>query len=341
VLADAGSSVEAVSMRVLRAKALLAAGRLTEGWEQYRARLDPLYEDATLYLRDEPVWSPGLDLAGKRLLLIAEQGLGDEVMFANVAPDVLRALGPEGELTLAVEPRLVSLFARSFPAARVGAHASGKVDHHQVRTAPFADGQAFDAWAPLGDPLRRWRPDISAFPRRAYLTADADREAHWRTVLNQRPGLKAGILWKSMVMDAERSRHFAPFADWEPVFAVPGVTFVNLQYGEVDDEAAALADGMGVELWRLPRLDPKDGLEDVAALACALDVVIGPATATTNLAGAVGANVWILSTPGAWPRLGTAAYPWYPQARVFTPESYGAWRPMMAGVAAELGALST
>jgi tetratricopeptide (TPR) repeat protein len=341
-IAIAGPGPEAVSMRMERARVLLAAGRLAEGWEDYKARLDPLYEDLTLFVCDRPEWTPQMDIAGRRLLLMGEQGLGDQVLFANLVPKVLEEIGPAGELILAVEPRLVPIFSRSFPGVTVGPAAAGKVDHRKVCAAPHFDDRLaqVDAWAPLAAPLLRWGQQPSELERAPFLKPDPDRLGHWRAALAQRPGLKVGVMWKSMIMDAERSRHFAPFGDWEPVFAVPGVTFVNLQYGDYEAEAAALRDGLGVELWGLPDFDPKDGLEDVAALTCALDVVIGPATATTNLAGACGAETWLISFPGAWPTLGTGGYPWYPRMKVFKPATFGVWRPLMETIAAELAILA-
>ena len=94
---------EASMMRLARATMLIAGGGdLGEGWDAYEERLSPHFADVTHFIFDRPQWTPGTDLAGKHLLLIAEQGLGDEVMFSNVIPDVLEALGPDGRLSLAL-----------------------------------------------------------------------------------------------------------------------------------------------------------------------------------------------------------------------------------------------
>ncbi len=93
---------------------------------------------------------------------------------------------------------------------------------------------------------------------------------------------------------------------------------------------------MGVQLWKPPGIDLKDDLDDLAALTLALDLVIGPANATTNIAAACGAPVWLISTPGAWPKLGTERYPWYPRTRVFNPPAFNTWLPVMEEIAAEL-----
>jgi hypothetical protein len=66
--------------------------------------------------------------------------------------------------------------------------------------------------------------------------------------------------------------------------------------------------------------------------------VVGFSNATLNIAAACGAPTWLVSTPGAWPRLGESdRYPWYPQARLFLPPAFGAWEPVMAELAGALG----
>ena len=71
----------------------------------------------------------------------------------------------------------------------------------------------------------------------------------------------------------------------------------------------------------------------MAALCSALDLVIGPANATSNIAAACGVPTWLITPPAAWPRLGTARYPWYPSVRAFVAAGLNAWDPVMAEVA--------
>ena len=122
------------------------------------------------------------------------------------------------------------------------------------------------------------------------------------------------------------------------MLAQKGVTFVNLQYGDCAAEIAQAERDFGVSIWQPPGIDLKRDLDDVAALSCALDLVVGFSNATLNIAGACGAPAFLISTPGAWPRLGeTTTYPWYPKTRVFLPPAFGQWEPVMAEVAAALG----
>jgi len=339
-LSQTTAEPERIMMRLARSTILINLGRVAEGWDEYEARLDMQYADVTVFQVNRPRWTPGTDLAGKSLLLVGEQGLGDEILFSNILPEILQALGPDGRLTLAVEHRLVPLFQRSFPQVRVGCHATYVIDGRTVRILPFLadDMQSIDLWAPLASPLRQYRPSADSFPDQVgYLRPDPAGVAHWRSLLDQAPkGRKVGLLWKSAISNSGRHRYFSPFQQWAPVLKTPGVTFVNLQYGDCAAEIEQARAEFGVEIWSPPGIDLKMDLDDIAALSSALDLVVGFSNATLNIAAACGAPAWLVSTPGAWPRLGTQRYPWYPQVQVFMPPGFADWDPLMANMADEL-----
>jgi Tfp pilus assembly protein PilF len=327
-------------MRLARSSYLLALGRLREGWEDYEARLSPQFADVTLFAVDRPRWKPGQAIAGKRFLVVAEQGLGDEILFANVLPDVVESLGPEGKLHLAVERRLVSLFQRTFPEAEVTAHVTNVWQTRPLRRVPGVKLEEIDLWTPMGSLMRQYRTSLDQFPANpgGYMTPDPQRVAHWRKLLANAPaGLKVGLLWKSAVSSNHRHRYFSAFEQWAPVLATKGVTFVNLQYGDCAAEIEQAERDFGVKIWSPPEIDLKQDLDDVTALSCALDLVIGFSNATFNLAAAAGAPGWMISGLGSWPRLGLPdSYAWYPQTRVYVPEAYQAWEPVFARIAGDL-----
>jgi tetratricopeptide (TPR) repeat protein len=329
-------------MRLARSTIKIVLGRIGEGWDDYEARLDPQFNNATMFVVDErPLWTPDTPLSGKTLLVMGEQGLGDEVLFAGMLTDVLQALGPGGKLVLAVEDRLVTLFQRSFPAAEVVPHFTFRQHGRNYRAAPAAgDFGRFDLWVPMASLLRRFRRRLEDFPDRpAFLTPDPDRVAHWRAALaGAQGGRKVGILWKSMKMEFARQRYYSPFELWSPVLKTPGVSFVNVQYGDCGAEIEWARRELAVDIWTPPGIDLKDDLDDIAALSTALDLTMGFANATSNIAAAVGAPTWIISVPGAWTRLGTDRMPWYPQARVFSPPNLANWAPTMTNVAEALAA---
>lgn len=332
------SRTDEAIMRFARSTMLLAMGRIAEGWQDYEARFSPELPEAPQFQIPGTRWS-GQDLKGKSLMICTEQGLGDEVMFANMIPEILELLGSEGSLTLAVERRLVPIFKRAFPEIEITPHRTIVYQGRVYRGAPeITEWDRFDYWAALGDFLPSLRGSIGAFPKRTdYLKPDPERVAHWKAELEKLgPAPKVSLLWKSLRLNAERGRQFSPFEAWRAVLETPGVTFVNLQYGDCDEEIAFAKEAFGVDIWQPPGIDLKEDLDDVMALCSAVDLIIGFPNATTNLAGATDAPIWLLTAPAAWTKLGSDRYPWYPQARVFSPPDFSDWEPVMAEIAEAL-----
>ncbi len=330
-LAEAAEPAERATIRFARATMLLCAGRLGEGWEAYEARLDPDLPDSPIFEISLPRL-PG-PVADGPLLVVAEQGVGDEILFAGLLPDLL---AESAQVTLAAEPRLLALFQRSFPNVRVIPHATQRVKGRRRRWVP--DEPAAGSWIPLASLTRRYRRSVADFPDRPrYLSPDPARVAHWRGWLAAQPGRTAGLLWKGGSAIATRALQYCPFAELEPVLKTPGISFVNLQYGDSGPEQAAAA-AMGVELLQPPGLNLREDLDDLAALCSALDLVIGPANATTNLAAACGAQVWFVAAPMAWTQLGTDGSPWYRGSRTFVAAGHGEWTAAVAAVASALAA---
>lgn len=327
-------------MKLARSSYHLALSQLGEGWDDYEARLSPQFADVTYFKVDRPMWKPGMDVAGKTMLVVAEQGLGDELLFANALPDLVEKLGPEGKLVLSVERRLVPLFQRTFPTADVMLHRTFVHATRPLRVIPDLDQSTIDVWAPMGSLMREFRRDLSDFPdHKGYLTPDPKRVRHWKKVLAEAPpGPKVGLLWKSATNKDRRTRFFSPFEAWGPVLKTPGVSFINLQYDDCSAELAQAERDFGAKIWQPPGIDLKMDLDDLAALCKAMDLILGFANATFNIASAAGTPTWLISTPGSWPRLGTDRYPWYPQTRVFLPETFGDWSSVMAEMADALAA---
>ena len=177
-LRRARDPAEAAAIRFAGAALSLARGDLAAGWDAYETRHSRHLPTAVVFEGSGRPWAPGAALAGKHLLLIGEQGLGDEIMFANLIPDVLRALGAVGRLSLAVEPRLVDLFARSFPAAEVSAHVTEVGGPRLRRGAPgsIPTGRRTSE-APASTSLP---PHPTDFPPSRLSRPDPAQVARWR-----------------------------------------------------------------------------------------------------------------------------------------------------------------
>lgn len=287
--------------RCNRALLRLAAGDLAGGWADYEHRFAAGV--ARPWRRfPVPLWRGG-DPAGRRILVWAEQGLGDEILYGALTADLI---GRGARVVVECDARLVSLVARALPGAEVRAESAG----------PPSD---IDAHVPMGSLPGLLRPRIADYaPDPAWLTPDPALAERWRRrVAALGPGLTVGLCWRSSRVTADRAGAYTRLADWLPLLTLPGVRVVNLQYDDCADEITAAERTPGVRLHRWGDLDLRNDLDGVAALMAALDLVVTAPTAVGELAGALGVPVWRVGGRGDWSRLGTGVRPWFPSQRIW------------------------
>jgi hypothetical protein len=143
-----------------------------------------------------------------------------------------------------------------------------------------------------------------------------------------------------MMLGAKRKKYYSVLDFWGPILKTPGVTFINLQYGDCAAELARASELYGITIHALPDLDLKKDIEGAAALSCAVDLVLSAPTAAAATAASVGTETWFLTAGQTWPQLGTGEYPWYPKTRVLSPEKFADWPRLTAAVATELAAFT-
>ena len=335
---------ERIETRHSRSICLIGLGKLEEGFSEYEIRNNPRFRAYFHHMIDAPMWQ-GEDLTGKKLLLVGEQGLGDEIMFSNILPDAQAAVGDEGKLQICVDARMIPLFQRSFPKAEVGGYDDRTLidDNGQkaLRLVPFAAKENKpDFWAPMGTALQFYRKSLADFPKRPFLVPDPARVATFKEQIKALPGKKIGLCWRSMLIAGKRAKYFSPIDAWGEILQTQGVSFINMQYGDSAPGLARAKEHFGVQIHTIEGLDLKDDIDGLAALSLAMDLVLSAPTAAAHTASSVGAKVWYLAVSLGWPQLGTAEYPWYPNTRVFFPEKFGDWDAVMPGCAAELAAFA-
>jgi tetratricopeptide (TPR) repeat protein len=262
----------------------------------------------------------GAPLAGRTILLQAEQGVGDTLQFVRFAP-LLEQQG--GTVLLGCSPALMPLLRRCPGIDQV-------VD-------PRAPGAPFDVEAPLLNLPAKLGTTLRTIPAAVpYLFGDPALEEEWRRELNRVPGFKVGIAWQGNPDHPEDRLRSVPLACFAPL-ARPGVRLISLQRGPGTEQIAALAGRFPVE--ELPPcpagLSPT--LRDAAVIK-GLDLVISVDSAVAHLAGGLGVPVWVaLAFAPDWRwLLDREDSPWYPTARLFRQARPGAWDDVFARLARAL-----
>ncbi|HYH36828.1 MAG TPA: tetratricopeptide repeat protein [Azospirillum sp.] len=308
----------------------LSLGRLSEGWKGYEARFDQAIPDNTNHERAfvQPRWNGDAGIAGKRLLIWREQGIGDEILFASCLPD-LEATG--ARVTFECSPKLHPLFQRSFPFADV-------VCEDRSQDPSRRD---LDVHLPVGSLPRYLRRTPADFPAEGgFLRPDAGRVVHWRRRLEALgPAPYVGLCWRGKGLQLQqRQDQFTRIEDWAPVLQVPGVTFVNMQYDDAEAETAQAEAAFGTAIHTLSDIDMWNDLDDVAALLKAMDLLLTVGTSVMSLAGGVGLPTHLLGRISleSWPLLNTGRLPWYPSVRPHLCRAGEPWERVIRPIAAEL-----
>ena len=285
--------------RLNRAVLHLLRGDLKEGWRDYAARLD-LADKAPSRDHRLPRWT-GASLRKTRLLVMAEQGVGDQLMFASLIQELAaRASREGGSIVLECEPRLVPLFARSFPDATVRPCRMETRDGRTSARYDWLRGEGgANAAIELGSLPRFLRSDLSRFPvPHRYLTADADEARSWREKFGAR-GPLIGVCWRSGKTGGARTLQYAPLAAWADFLRhLPG-TIVCTQYDATAAEIAELQTRSGREICVPEGLDQKNELDRACAMFSALDCVVSAPTAVSWLAAGAGVPTFRFSTTPA------------------------------------------
>ena len=287
-----------------RATALLLAGDLEAGFATYEwRRRDPLFA-ADFHPPTSPEWR-GEALAGRRLLVIAEQGFGDAIQFARFIPQ-LTARG--AQVILHCPPALARLFAGLATIAPT----DGPVPPHDLHV--------FQMSLPLLLGTR-----LDSIPAAAgYLPGRKSAEPG--------PERRIGLAWAGNPAHRNDRRRSLPTEALAPLARLGGIEWVNLQL-----------DARGTELALMHHLPPPPrriaDFADTAALLGTLDLVISADTAVAHLAGAMGVPAWIMlphAPDWRW-MLGRADSPWYTSARLFRQDQPGDWDGVIGRIAAALG----
>ena len=324
-----------VAVQWNHALGLLVNGDLKNGWVAAKCRhLKPEMYIERLGL--PPEWD-GKDINNGTLFVFQEQGIGDELRFANCFEDLSKKL--KTPCFIETDSRLIPLFSRSFPRLNFIEKLERKVDGHViVNYTKTVEKLNAAAHCPLGDLPLHFRQSINHFNfNPAYIVPDENERAHWKKIFEQiRSELKIGFCWQTALPSKTYDNYFPDLNELGPIFSLKNVTFINLQYTDCEQQLQAAEDDFNVNIFRPPNIDLFNELDRVAALISECDIVIGPMTAVISMAGAVGTKCYGLNLHPDWTCLGTDRQPWTPRMTCKYRGHSDSWRMVIEEIAEEI-----
>lgn len=272
---------------------LLETGQWHRAWDAYDigltsgARIDRKIADA-------PYWD---GTKGKTVAVYGEQGIGDEIMFASMIPDLRNDCG---EVIFECHTRLKTLFERAFP----GMTCYGTREDPEIT---WPANHKIDYRVSIGSLGKWYRRSREAFPGTQYLDADP---------LPRSGKMRVGISWTGGKTSKRVKVRTVPLSWWKSILNNRDCEFVSLQYTDCAEEIKILND-TGYDVIQMPEAKELDYYE-CARLVASCDLVISVCTSVVHLAGALGVPCWVM-TPSrpAWRYQYEGGMPWYRSVRLY------------------------
>jgi tetratricopeptide (TPR) repeat protein len=308
----------------------LKYGEYAAGWDGYAARLN--FQSFIGKHRRVPLpeWN-GAPLEGRSVVVMPEQGLGDEIMFGSCIPELAARAR---HVVIECDAKLEAIFRRSFRQCTVVSRQRTIANDWLRRLDSAPEFQVA-----AGSLAQLFRRSLDAFPQRSFLEADPASVARWRAQLEALgPGRKIGLSWRGGVAYTGRRRRSLSLEQLLPLLRLPDIQFVNLQYTDVADEMRTLEarHGIRVHHWQ----EAIDDYDQTAALVCALDGVLTVCTAIVHLSGALGRPALVMAPFGADWRYGGSGerMAWYPTVRLIRQARLNEWGEVLQEAASRLRA---
>lgn len=300
----------------------LLMGRYSEGFKYYETGIGGKHADNKRGNRrrvGQPVWK-GQPLTGKSIIVTAEQGIGDEIMFASVIPELSRLAD---QVYYEVTPRLYDLMRRSQPGVEV-------FKYNPESPREYLSDTSIDYSIPLGSLPNYFRKYLFNFGRqRPYLEPNKHLVRYFRHKYTQKFGDKflIGVGWRGGSGQLRSSGRSTDLQRFAPIVNLPGVQAVSIQYGDVRKEIEQFNDRNYGTVHFDPEVDPLESIEVSVAQIAAMDLVVSVTNAGVHCAGALGVPCWILVphiSDWRW-TWGRPDVIWYPGMRCYRQRTQGDW----------------
>jgi tetratricopeptide (TPR) repeat protein len=284
------------------------------GFSLYRSRWDTRSFSSKRLSTNIPYWDGSQST--KKLLLWAEQGIGDEIFYSSM----LSLIRGETSITLSADKRLHHLYERSFSGVSL-------LDRNIQTLPPHTE---YDAQAAIGDlgNLLNLSAEIISKRRHPFLVVDAERR---RELIAANDFLRekhvCGLAWRSSNRKFGREKSIS-LEDLAPLLGETDITFVNLQYGDVSEELGGVAESLGAKVHTADNLDVFQDIDGLLALIDTCNIVLTTSSVTAHLAGAIGKKAAVLVPSGKgrlWYWHDEPQSIWYPSLKLFSQSGNRDW----------------
>lgn len=297
----------------------LLRGEYEAGWPEYEWRRYATSEKNKYQTFEQPEWTDQA-ISGKRLLLYAEQGLGDTIQFIRYAVPI-KKMG--ATVIVQCQPALTRLL-------KTAAGIDLLVDTNQPLPS-------FDIYTPLLSLPKLLGSTAETIPNTCpYLYPDTAAQKLWARRLEQSKKIKVGFAWAGNPSHRNDKNRSCPLKHFLPLTNIPNTQFFSLQKGIANSSLAELSPSERVNVIDLTR--ELDDFADSAALLANLDLLITVDTSLAHLAGAIGIPTWLVlpfSPDWRW-LLERTDSPWYPSIKLYRQTSAGNWDSVFSNVKNDL-----
>lgn len=297
-------------------------GHLEKAWAYYEEGLNPEVQGVKVRHPHRsfnvPRWTPQTP-SGQTVLVWREQGIGDDVIFLTCLQDLIDA---GYQPLVECDARMIDLLQRSFPSI-TAREAIYRMEY--PHDSPYDD---FDCHIPMGSLMQHFRPRLDSFHHKngAYLKVDSAKQSKWSERLESlRKGKKlVGITWRGGLTDAVGQMKYTQLMDWAPLLSSEELMFVNLQFGDCEQELSQVESALGIQIHRWSDLDLKNDLDDVCALISCLDDVVTISSAVWTFSAALGARTSLLLSSPHWTMFDQDHVPFFASVKCFYSQSNAA-----------------
>ena len=305
-----------------RGMAQLLCGDYRSGFAGYEWRWDAKESSSTPPRIPAPKWR-GENISGRRIVVFAEQGLGDTIQFSRYLPLLVER---GAKVVFLCPAHLVRLLRPLSP--------------HVEFTSELEGREPFDFRCALMSLPLRFGTELNSVPARVrYLEPEAALVRIWKQRLGDAV-FKIGIAWQGKPDGRVDRGRSVPLSEFIPIARLPGARLISLQRGYGLEQLSSLPEEARVDSLCDAFDNGPDAFIDTAAIMDNLDLIITSDTSIAHLAGALGRRTWVaLRWVPDWRwLLDRDDSPWYPTMRLFRQQTPGDWGAVFRQITEALAA---